>query len=227
MTVASAPKTGKVFVTGEMLQQRLSGGTDKGVLELAPNEFLTPNAADLVEQRHLSVRRKAQAVLAAGPQGNPQGSRQPIAGAAATGSGSVGLVVDRADDKVAGVISAVTRAGLSLVDCGRTDCILGNIEALCEAIRSGEVACGVAIVPYAAGAMALCGKFKGVRPVQGTRPESVAAGVRQFHANLLVLEHAFYTFHELRRMIQTFAARPGAGPTDKALMDAVARQEGP
>ncbi|HUT62304.1 MAG TPA: RpiB/LacA/LacB family sugar-phosphate isomerase [Phycisphaerae bacterium] len=228
--VASDSKIGKVFVTAEMLQQRLAGGAERGALELAPNEYLTPNAADLAEQKHLSVRQKARTPLAAAPQANPSTSPAPAAGNPVSQpprSGSIGLVVDRPDQKVTSVISAVARAGLGLVDYSRTDCILRNTEALCEAIHSGQVACGVAMVPYAAGAMVLCGKLKGIRPVQGTRPESVAAGVRQFHANLLVLEHAFCTFHELRRMIQTFAARPSTGPTDQALMDAVARQEGP
>ena len=82
------------------------------------------------------------------------------------------------------------------------------------------------IAPYAAGAMALAGRFRGVRPVQGTRSASVEAGVRQFAANLLVIEHAFATFHEMRTMIRIFAAGSAAPPTDKALTDSLNRLDG-
>jgi hypothetical protein len=40
---------------------------------------------------------------------------------------------------------------------------------------------------------------------------SVVAGVRRFGANVLVLEHSFLTFHEMRSMLQAFAAGQGQG----------------
>ena len=49
----------KVFITGDVLLRRLTGEGGK-VLELAPHEFLTPAALDIVEDRHLPVRRLAE-----------------------------------------------------------------------------------------------------------------------------------------------------------------------
>jgi ribose 5-phosphate isomerase RpiB len=90
---------------------------------------------------------------------------------------------------------------------------------LCQAVAAGEVAAGAAILPYAADAMAVAGKVKGVRPVQGTRPESVAAALRHFSANLLVLEHAFSTHHQMRTMLRQIASGArGAGEALEAAL---------
>jgi ribose 5-phosphate isomerase RpiB len=102
----------------------------------------------------------------------------------------------------------------------RADCAIGNLLALCEAVAGGGVGAGVALVPYGADAMVLANKVKGVRAVQGTRATSVAAGVRRFGANVLVLEHAFLTFHEMRSMIQAFVAGQGLG-SGNAIVDAM------
>jgi hypothetical protein len=135
------------------------------------------------------------------------------------------MLLHRADDKVAGLVAGLSREGLRLMDFAQTDCVLRNLEALCEAVRAGQVARGIVLTPHAAGLMALAAKCKGVRPVQGIRQASVEAGLRQFGANLLVVEHAFSTFHEVRAMIRSFAAGPGGPPTDKGLADALVRLE--
>jgi hypothetical protein len=83
---------------------------------------------------------------------------------------------------------------------------------------------GVVIAPYAADVMVLAAKHKGVRPVQGTRADSVTAAVRHFGANLLVLEHAISTYHEMRQMLRTFTA-PRPAPNFAALLDKIAARE--
>jgi ribose 5-phosphate isomerase RpiB len=134
-----------------------------------------------------------------------------------------GLLLHRADDKVAGLVAGLAREGSRLVDFGQGDCVLRNLESLCEAIGAGRVARGVVIAPHGAGLLALAGKCAGVRPVQATRPASVEAALRQFGANLLVVEHAFSTFHEIRTMVRLFLSAAESFPTDKALADALAR----
>jgi hypothetical protein len=69
--------------------------------------------------------------------------------------------------------------------------------------------------------MAVAGKVKGIRPVQGTRVESVAAALRHFGANLLVLEHAFSTHHQMRTMLRTLAAggKGAGGALEAALVE--------
>ena len=54
---AEAPR--KVFLTADMLLQRLADNDGQSrTIELAHNEFLTPAAMDLADQRHLAVRKQ-------------------------------------------------------------------------------------------------------------------------------------------------------------------------
>lgn len=58
-TPKSAPKPpAKLFVTAEMLQQRLAGAGGS-IVELACNEFLTPNAEDYADRKHITIKRAA------------------------------------------------------------------------------------------------------------------------------------------------------------------------
>ena len=157
----------------------------------------------------------------AAPAANP-GTAAPAANPAPA---ALGLVIERADDKVASVLAALSYDGLAVVDYSQTDCWIANLRLLCEAIVSGSVCGGVAILPYAADAMVLANKVPGVRAVQGTRGDSVAAAIRHFAPNLLVIEHVFSTYHEMRAMVRLFAAEAGARPQAKVLMEALAELE--
>jgi ribose 5-phosphate isomerase RpiB len=241
----AAPRTTRVFITAQTLRQRLNATAGAKVVELAWNEVLTPNALDYVQQVRLDVRRSARPApepastatepaeshprppLAASQGAVPRPESEDTQNRADTLSDSpIGLVVSRPDGKVAAVLASIEREGIALVPFAQTDCPVRNLTALCEAIGAGRFSRGVVIAAHAAGAMVLAGKCRGVRPVQATRASSVEAGLRQFAANLLVVEHAFSTFHEIRAMVRLFAAAPGAPPTDRALMDALGRLGG-
>ena len=222
------PKTlARVFLTADVIEQRIRSADKGGVVELAYNEILTPNALDLIDRRRMTVHKaakpSAQPLPAAQPN-NPDSVRATAAtcptGSAAGRSLSIGLVIERPNEKTRSALGPLARDEISLVDYNRTDCSIRNLQSLCEAVASGAVAAGVVIAPYAADAMMLANKVNGVRAVQGTRRESVSAAVRRFGANLLVLEHAFSTYHEIRTMIRVFAQRDGA-PTNVALLDAL------
>ena len=236
-SAATPPTTARVFVTADMLDQRLKAGS-QGVVELAHHERLTPNAQDLVDLKHLTVRTAPEPVFSngsacsdgtacstAGGEALPAAPASSAAGAnPAAPTGGIGLVTERPDTKVESLLGGLSRDGLSMVSFNRTDCWMENLQALGAAIAAGSVDAGVAVLPHAADAVLLAGKLAGVRPVQGTRPDSVAAAVRHFGANLLILEHAFSTFHEMRMMVRGFAgARPA--PTNQPLLDAVAELE--
>ena len=240
-TTAREPsRPAKVFITADALRRRVNGGEGKRTIELAQNEVLTPNAMDMVQQMHLEVRKDERS-LADTAKTQAGETTSPEDGSARRHEGDgermtqpsesrckcpVGLVIHLGDGKVASVVDSIRGEGTNLVEFDKTDCPLRNMAELCEAIASGQVARGVVIARYAAGAMALAGKCKGIRPVQGTRPASVEAALRQFAANLLVIEHAFATFHEMRTMVRLFAAGGPGEPTDKAMMEAIARAEG-
>lgn len=220
------------FITAEMLLQRLTAA-EGGVIELAANERLTPAAEDIAEKRHLTVR-KAQApaaVKAAPPSADapapaaPAGasSQLPAAPAASAQSGGVGLVIVGATPKVAAAMDSLRRE-MKLVDYTLTDCWMANTLALADAVTSGQVCCGVVLAPYAADAMALAAKAPGIRAVQGTRLDSVAAAVRRFSANLLVVEHAVSTQHEIRSMVRAMCG-PRGEPTNQPLMQRLGELE--
>ncbi len=136
----------------------------------------------------------------------------------------IGLVVYRADEKVRNVLAGLPHDGVAVTDFTQGDCWMADLRRLCQAVVTGQVASGAAILPYGANAMVLAGKIKGIRPVQGTRPESVAAALRHFGANLLVLEHAFSTYHPMRSMLRILAAGgPGANAALKAALEELER----
>jgi ribose 5-phosphate isomerase RpiB len=221
---------GKVFLTAELLQGRLAAEAGDGrVVELAHNEFLTPAAMDVVEELHLTVRKAPQRPPAASEDrgGNPGGGLSSASppGAAEDRPATLGLVIERPSEAVRGVLAGLGREAFSTVDYTQTDCWIANTRRLCEAILAGKVLAGVAILPYAADAMVLANKVRGIRAVQGSRLDSVAAAARHFAPNLLILEHTFSTYHEMRAMIRTFAAaRPGE-PQAQVLMETVAQLE--
>jgi len=79
--------------------------------------------------------------------------------------------------------------------------------------------------PYAAAAMVLANKIRGIRAVQGASRAAVRAACAEFKANVLIVEQATSTFHEVRTMVQTFAAGLAAMGQTNPLLDAVAELE--
>jgi len=226
----------KIFITAEMLSARLAAGEQSGVVELAHNEFLTPNAEDLLAKRHVAVKKApapAPIPTADGREDRSQdvrGNSQPPAGAqqgpaAPGGAGRIGLVTDRPDPSVEGLVRALAHDGLPLADFGRDDCWAANIRTMCGEIVSGRLGAGVAILPEAPEAMVLANKIKGIRAVQGTRCQSVRGAVHRFGANVLILEHAFSTFHEMRQMVRCFAAGRPTGEAAGATAAVLAEME--
>jgi hypothetical protein len=231
----------RVFVTADILQQRVSVSGQGGLIELAPNERLTPSAMDLAEARHIAVRRLPEASVGvveaqaecrgATPcsgQADPTSSvpaGEPSSLAPQATSSAIGFVVERVVPSVASAIKALGYDGLSMIDYTQTDCWMANLEALSGAVASGQVRAGVALLPFAADAMMLAGKMRSIRPVQGTCIESVSAALRRFDANLLVVEHAVSTFYEIRAMVRLFASQRTDKPTNPSLMATVARLE--
>ena len=225
----ATPSLGKVFVTEEMLGRRLDAGAEGGVIELRCNEFLTPSAEDLAARRHLTIRRMPDAsppACTAPAAAAVSGANVPLAGPAPRApSRAIGIFVERGDEKVAGLLRALRYDEPALTDCGGNDCPIINIRGMSEAIVAGDLAGGVAVMRYGADAVVLANKIRGIRAVQGTRAESVAAAIRHFGANLLILEHAFSTFHEMRRMIRVFAAGAGTPGVAGALLEAISELE--
>ena len=243
----AAQRPQKVFLTAEMLLRRLATEAGDGrTIELAHNEFLTPAAADVAEERHLTVKRQPK-LLPAPPKapsaagGSAVGNPTAMPGACGLAGGNphadgsspacaaapagLGLVVERPNATARSVLASLGQDKLTVIDYSQTDCWVVNTRLLCEAVAAGAVSAGVVMVPFAADAMVLAGKMPGIRPVQGSRADSVAAAMRHYAANVLVLEHAASTYHEMRTMIRSFAGPRPAQPAAKVLMETISTLE--
>lgn len=243
---AEAPR--KVFLTADMLLQRLADNDGQSrTIELAHNEFLTPAAMDLADQRHLAVRKQPKplaspagaAQAAACPPPTAQaacppttaGPAEPQAGDASgatqvsAGFAALGLVVGKPNELVRGVLDSLERDKIIPVDFNRTDCWIVNTQMLCEAVVSGGLAGGVVMVPQAADAVILANKVRGIRAVQGASPGSLALAMARLAPNVLVLEHSSATFHEIRTMFRMFAGPRASKGQAETLISAIEKLE--
>ncbi len=138
---------------------------------------------------------------------------------------AIGLIIDRTEEKVRSIVDSLSREQIDFARFDQSSCWMENLRSMCRAVISGELVAGVVIMPWAADAMVLTNKIKGIRAVQGTRIESVKAGLRRFGANVMILEHAASTFHEMRTMIRVFAKDRSNQATSGLLLKAVSREE--
>ncbi len=199
---------------------------------MAANEVLTPAAQDAVDHLNVHVTRTIQAIPVGTPKVRVASSMDEamasLTHAKPTGRatvGAVGLVVDRPTTQVEALLGSLRFDGTTFVDSNVSGCWIVNLEALADAINIGPLAAGVLIAPHAADAAVVAGKMKGIRPVQATSDAAVAASVRHYDANLLVIGHRDCGFGEMRAMIRTFtAARTGLVNAD--ILKAIARHEG-
>ena len=225
----------KRFVTAGELKGRIAGGT----IELAPDEFLTPGAQDVVTRMQLTVRKaekpsiEAPASLETNRQGPPEPKREesePVslkqeAALASDARGAVGLVIGPGDSGAESVVRTLQHEGVQFRRFSEESCWRCNLEALCGAVAEGTLALGVAILPRAAAAAVIANKFSGVRAVQGAGAAVVEAAVREFAANVLTLDSARCTFHEMKQMVRAFGARGQGRGADGALIEAIRRLE--
>jgi len=221
-TAPAAPApTRKVFLTADALTRRLrAAGDEVKALDLAYNEFLTPAAMDIVHLRRLTVRQQPKPIPRAeeapGDAVAPAGPASPV-----TAAPTLGLVIRTPDEGLRAVLAGLESDGIVAAEYAATDCWIVNTRTLCEAVTAGRVAAGLVLVPLAAEALVLANKVRGIRAVQGAAPESVSTAVERLAPNVLVIEHATATFHEIRTMVRTFAAGLAGRGANAALSDAI------
>jgi len=221
----------RIFITAEMLAERLAASSGQ-TLELAANERLTPAAQDLAARKNITIVHTAVAAPTAAtktpvPRTSARSVGLPlVSDIPSSGAGPVGLIVERPTEKVGSVLSALKHDGIRLLEVAASDCWVENLLALSRSVAAGTSSLGVALLPYAADAMVIANKVKGIRAVQGTRPASVAGAIRHVGANLLVLEHELSTFYELRQMVRVFIRDRMICGAAQVAMQAIKQLEG-
>jgi ribose 5-phosphate isomerase RpiB len=231
MTHAANNPGSRKFITADDLRERLAQA-GKGVVDLAANESLTPAAADVVDQMGLVVRQLVEAAPLYVPTVKitppaKQAIKTLTTGTKPTGRatvGAVGLVIHEPDAQVESLLGSMRYDGTTFVDCSKTECWILNLECLAEQITMGPAVVGVLIAPYAADVMAVAGKMRGIRPVQGTSDAAVAGAMRHYDANLLVIGYRDSGFGQMRAMIRTFTAARTPLPVAD-IMKAIERHE--
>ena len=218
----------KVFITADVLQRRLA--TDDGPsrsIELAYNEFLTPAAMDLADQRRLTVRKQPKQLAGPTKAATTPAAASPAPAAArgASKGRTLGLVISRPNAMVQGVLDGLERDGILALDFNQTNCWIENTQTLCNAIISGRVTGGVVMVPLAADAIMLANKIRGIRAVQGVEPEGLVSAMGRLAPNVLAMEHSSSTFHEIRTMLRAFAVGSASTGRADAVMDAIEKLE--
>lgn len=200
----------KIFITADDLSARLNKSSSASV-ELASNEYLTPAAADLAARRKIGITRKPDPLAKSiskpvfQEKSIPTFKDVPLSASRNTqGTGPVGLITYFPDEKTDSALRALAHDGIFFTSCSDDDCWMVNLLNLCRGINDGSLALGVVLFPFGADALIMANKVPGIRAVQGTAVESVAASVRRLNTNLLVLEHRVSTFHELRSMTRVF-----------------------
>ena len=140
-------------------------------------------------------------------------------------TGTIGLMVYRPDAKVEAALASAARGGVVFRGYSESTCEITNALAMCKAVSAGDVAGGVLLDRHAAAGVALAGKVRGIRPVQGVSVAAVLAGLRQFNANVLVIGHAQASVYEIRTMIDRFASARRMGRDRTALLDTIEQLE--
>lgn len=221
---AGAGPARRVFITADALERKLRAlGEGAKAVDLAHNEHLTPAAMDVVHQRRLNVRRQPRPIPRAEVAPGPAEAAAPCS--AASDAKTLGVVVRTSDDKVNTVLAGLEADGMGVMVYAPTDCWIVNVRALCEAVTAGHVAGGVVLVPLAAEALVLANKIRGIRAVQGAGPDCLPAVVDRLAPNVLVIEHATATFHEVRTMVRSFAAGLAGQASNTFLVDAIDKLE--
>ena len=219
------------FITADELRERLAQA-GKGVVDIAANESLTPAAADVVDQMGVLVRQLVESAPLYVPTIKITPPVKQAITALTTGTkptgratvGAVGLVVHEPDVQVESLLGSMRYDDTTFVNCSQTECWILNLECLAEQVTAGPAAVGILIAPYAADVIAVAGKMRGIRPVQGTSDAAVAGAMRHYDANLLVIGYRDSGFGQMRAMVRTFTAARTLLPVDD-IMKAIARHE--
>lgn len=214
------PRWGKIWLTAQALAGRAEG---KSSVSLRTNEFLTPAAQDYAAARNLLINRLQSGLEPPHAVAPASVASEPRLLAAVTGV--LGVVLARPDALAEGALASLARSGIQMKDCRIQSCWMASSIELGRAIAAGELAGGVLLDRHASSGMALAGKLKGIRPVQGVSIAAVQAGLRQFDANFLVVGWSGLSVFQIKGMVETFAAGRARPQADTPLLERIKKLE--
>jgi ribose 5-phosphate isomerase RpiB len=217
-----------MFFTARQLEQLHRESGKNGHLVLPYRARLTPAAQDWVRLKKIALGY-ADDTNAAPFSVRPQGGMANGAGmtngaSAATGAGASNALASSnasgpsanapllwwCDGPCGAAKAAITgQAKESLLRALELPAdpkqIVPVIKAIAADLKSGNADAALLVVQNAAGTMVFANRCPSIRAVVGTCLEAVEQGIQQIGANVLVIEHAYKTFPQIKTMLARFA----------------------
>lgn len=196
----------RAVVTARMLEEMLAA---RGPIELPRDALLTPAARDWLRDRKIPVTWQDA------PPAGGVGGRVPI-------------VIDLKTPMLRSLLIALERI------LGTTETIdpsekaggmVAAVRTLCSGVAAGRYPRGIVFAEDGGLPVCVANKCRGIRAALGLCLPSVEQAVRQFAANVLVIEPGRQTMHQIRQMVQRFVTLR-AGEAAKAALQAIAAVEG-
>ncbi len=197
----------RVIVTAQMLEELQRAGRQ---IELPRDALITPAARDWLKDRAVPVMWQG---------GN---------GGTAANGGGMPVVIDLKVPMMRSLLMTLERSLGAVETIDPSDKAGGPVAAvrkLCAGVAAGRSARGIVFAEDGSLPVCLANKTKGVRAALGISLPSVEQAVRQFAINVLVIEPAHQTLHQVRQMVERFVSlRPGDAA--RAALEAIVAMEG-
>ena len=207
-----------MFFTARQLEQlhRESGGNGRIVLPYRAR--LTPMAQDWIRLKKIGIgycddatKGATGAISTTASFGvRPHGAAGRESGAQSTTESSTTPLLWWCDGPCGAAKAAITGQakesllrGLELPQDPKQ--IVPAIKAIASELKSGSASSAAIVVQNAAVAMVFANRCPSIRAVVGTCLEAVEQGIQQVAANVLVIEHPYKTFPQIKTMLARFA----------------------
>lgn len=192
-TAQPPARTRRAVITLGDLDGRLDGEPE---LVVPSDAIVTPSVRDHLKERGIRLKRAAVERDANPATAN---ERPPVS------AGSWGYVIVQGSGLAEGAIHAVARQGTPLVSIA-ADGFAEAIRTCAEGIAHGRVRGAIVFCDDAALAACAANMRPGVRAVVGESAQQVTRVLQSLAANVLVVEPAGKTLHELRNVLRAFCS---------------------
>jgi ribose 5-phosphate isomerase RpiB len=195
----------RAVVTAQMLQEMLA---TRGPIELPRDALITPAARDWLRDRKIPITWQ---------------DAKPSAGV----GGRVPIVIDLKTPMLRSLLITLERilGSTETIDPSeKAGGMVAAVRTLCAGVAAGQYPRGIVFADDGNLPVCVANKCRGIRAALGLCLPSVEQAVRQFAANVLVIEPAHQTMHQIRQMVQRFVTLR-ASDSAKAALDAIAAME--
>lgn len=194
-------------VTAQMLQDLQRS---RAPIELPRDALITPAARDWLRDHAMPV------------------TWQDAKPAANVGGGRVPIVIDLKVPMLRSLLITLERSlgSAETIDPSeKSGGVIAAVRKLCGGVAAGQFSRGIVFADDGNLPVCVANKCRGIRAAMGMCVPSVEQAVRQFAANVLVIEPGHQTMHQIRQMVQRFVSLR-ASDSARAALEAITAMEG-